>query len=73
MSLLNLDLFSTRINNRSLSAEPEVSGLTPGEASLRPCAALSEPLFTPSWFQVTAVGPIPLGSGFAQPNHLVSA
>ena len=31
-----LDLFSTRINNRSLSAEPEVSGLTPGEASLRP-------------------------------------
>ena len=29
MSLLVLDLFSTRINNRSLSAEPELLGLTP--------------------------------------------
>ena len=73
MSLLILDLFSTRINNRSLSAEPDVSGLKPGEASLHPCAALSELLFNTSWFQVTAVGPMPLGLVFAQPNHLVSA
>ena len=37
------------------------------------CAALSELLFTPSEFQGTAEGPMPLGSGFALPNHLVSS
>ena len=62
-------LHSTRITNRFLSAEPEVSGCTPYSGQ-------SPPLGTdvqPHQFQGTAEGPMSLGSGFAHPNHLVSA
>ena len=66
-------LDGTRITNRSLSAEPEVSGLMPYSGQSPP---LRWPISTdvhPYQFQGTAEGLMPLGSGFAHPNYMVSA
>ena len=47
-----LGQFRLELTHPSFSAEPEVSGGRLYQASLRPCAALSEPLFTPRGFRV---------------------
>ena len=45
-------------------------GLCLSQANLRPCAALSELLFTPSEFQGTADGLMPSGSGYAHLSNV---
>ena len=47
-------------------------GLCLSQASLRPCAALSELLFTPNEIPGTAEGPMPSGSGYDHLSNISS-
>ena len=73
MRLVILSVYITRITNRSLSAEPEVSGRMPYSGQSPPLCSPVGIDVQPHQFQGTAEGPMPLGSGFAHSNHLVSA
>ena len=61
--------FRDRLVNRSFSAEPGVSGLTPPTGQSPPLRHSVSTNVNPIRFQSTAGGPMPHDSGFAQSGY----